>query len=100
LKKNNRDYRQKFSKAYKLLYSQNGGQEELCYLSEILDSAQENFPHLWVNGEKYVFSEDVINAGDTLNNLFLRLKVKLNDFSGSLENENLNLKEKEMKECL
>ena len=24
--------------------------------TEILDSAQEGFPYLWVNGEKYVFS--------------------------------------------
>ena len=41
---------------------------------EILDSAQENFPHLWVNGEKYVFSEDVISAGDRLYKHFLALR--------------------------
>jgi hypothetical protein len=35
-------------------------------MPEILDSAQENFPHLYVNGEKYVFSDDVINAGTQL----------------------------------
>jgi hypothetical protein len=67
LKVNDRAYRAKFTRAYKMLYEQNGGQDQLCYLTEILDSAQENFSHLWVNGEKYVFSEDVIKAGDALN---------------------------------
>ena len=74
LKKNDRAYRQKFTKAYKLLYSQNGGSDELCYLQEMLDSAQENFPHLWVNGEKYVFSEDVIKAGNQVFRAFLTLR--------------------------
>lgn len=45
---------------------------------EILDSAQENFPHLWVNGEKYVFSDDVINAGDSLFRQFLDLRNTVN----------------------
>jgi hypothetical protein len=39
---------------------------QLCYLTEILDSAQEGFPYLWVNGEKYVFSGEVLQAGQTL----------------------------------
>jgi len=47
-----RNYRERFSKAYKVLYKEGS----LCYLTEILDSAQEGFPYLWVNGEKYVFS--------------------------------------------
>lgn len=47
-----RNYRDEFSKAYKVLYKEGS----LCYLTEILDSAQEGFPYLWVNGEKYVFS--------------------------------------------
>ena len=54
-----RNYRQQFSKAYKVLYKQGS----LCYLTEILDSAQEGFPYLWVNGEKYVFSHEVLDAG-------------------------------------
>jgi len=74
LKVNERSYRDKFSQAYKILYRQNGGQDSLCYLTEILDSAQENFPHLWVNGEKYVFSDDVIQAGDALFREFMALK--------------------------
>jgi len=41
-------------------------------LTEILDSAQEGFPYLWVNGEKYVFSNDVLDAGKKL---FQQFKV-------------------------
>ena len=35
----------------------------LSYLTEILDSAQEAFPYLYVNGEKYIFSLEVLDAG-------------------------------------
>jgi hypothetical protein len=58
---------------------------KLCYLTEILDSAQEGkkldinvfvaFPYLWVNGEKYVFSKEVIEAGKELFNSFCRILV-------------------------
>ena len=43
IKTADRNYRNDFSKAYKILYNQ----ESLCYLTEILDSAQEGtpFPH-------------------------------------------------------
>jgi hypothetical protein len=58
----NRAYRNQFSKAYKVLYKEG----TLCYLTEILDSAQEGFPYLWVNGEKYVFSSEVLDAGTKL----------------------------------
>lgn len=57
-----RSFRNQFSKAYKVLYKQGC----LCYLTEILDSAQEGFPYLWVNGEKYVFSNEVLDAGTKL----------------------------------
>lgn len=57
-----RSYRDQFSKAYKVLYKEGA----LCYLTEILDSAQEGFPYLWVNGEKYVFSHEVLDAGRKL----------------------------------
>jgi len=57
-----RNYREQFSKAYKVLYKEGS----LCYLTEILDSAQEGFPYLWVNGEKYVFSHEVLDAGRKL----------------------------------
>ena len=41
-----KEYRAKFSKAYQVLYKE--GQQN--YLTEILDSAQEGFPYLFVNG--------------------------------------------------
>lgn len=53
-----RGYRQEFSKAYKVLYRPDIW--AMSYLTEILDSAQEAFPHLWVNSEKYIFSDEVI----------------------------------------
>ena len=53
VKAKGRKYRKKFSNAYKVLYKEG----KLCYLTEILDSAQEAFPYLYVNGEKYVFSK-------------------------------------------
>jgi len=63
----------------------------LCYLTEILDSAQENFPHLWVNGEKYVFSEDVTQAGEALYKRFLGLKEIITELmDNSINLKNLN----------
>ena len=70
-----RDYRNKFSKAYRVLYKENS----LCYLTEILDSAQEGFPYLYVNGEKYVFSAEVLQAGSDLFQNFIRLQYLLKD---------------------
>ena len=69
----NREYRDKFSKAYKVLYNDDG----LCYLVEILDSAQEGFPFLWVNCEKYVFSRDVLDSGNSLFSHFQKLTAYL-----------------------
>ncbi|EGR33054.1 hypothetical protein IMG5_062790 [Ichthyophthirius multifiliis] len=65
-----REYRKQFSKAYKILFKDN----ELCYLTEILDSAQEGFPYLWVNGDKYIFSNEVLNAGQQLLDYFFQLQ--------------------------
>ena len=61
-------YRDEFSNSYKVLYR---SMHEMfgstaAYLPEILDSAQEAFDHLWVNGEKYVFSEHVVESGNKL----------------------------------
>lgn len=82
-----RSYRKKFSNAYKVLYKEG----KLCYLTEILDSAQEGkillmilfcfvaFPYLWVNGEKYVFSKDVIDAGRCLFNNFCKILYQIKD---------------------
>jgi len=65
-----RQYRNDFSKAYKILYKEGS----LCYLTEILDSAQEAFPYLWVNGEKYIFSNEVLEAGKRLFNSFCKIQ--------------------------
>lgn len=70
-----RTYRNEFSKAYKVLYKEGS----LCYLTEILDSAQERIPHLWVNAEKYVFSKEVLEAGARLFSSFLKLQHVLKD---------------------
>ena len=72
-----REYRDSFSKAYKILYTDG----ELCYLTEILDSAQEGilygnlgFPYLWVNSEKYAFSTEVLEAGVRLVEAFYKVQ--------------------------
>ena len=57
-----RSYRNSFSKAYSTLYNEG----EMCYLTEIWDSAQEAFLFLWVNGEKYPFSQQVLLLGSRL----------------------------------
>ena len=62
IKGNDREYRKKFTKAYYLLFEEN----KLCFLSEILDSAQENTSFIVVNEEKYYFSEEVLNCGNDL----------------------------------
>jgi len=73
-----RGYRGQFSQAYRVLYNEGS----LCYLTEILDSAQEGkvecnalgFPFLWVNSEKYVFPEEILKAAEDLFNSFCRIK--------------------------
>ncbi|KAL4504533.1 hypothetical protein ABPG72_009979 [Tetrahymena utriculariae] len=77
-----RDYRKEFSKAYKILYKEG----QLCYLTEILDSAQEGFPYLWVNGEKYVFSPEVLEAGQKLLQSFFKMQhIMRNAYSRSCQ---------------
>lgn len=53
-------YRDSFSASYKLLFQKSA---ECGYLTEVLDSAQEGFPHMWVNSEKYIFSDHIISGG-------------------------------------
>ena len=74
LPKCDRTYRDQFSHSYQELYKQMREQfnSECAYLPEILDSAQEAFDHLWVNGEKYVFSPHVLESG---NELFAHFQV-------------------------
>ena len=65
-----RTYRSSFSQAYKVLYKEG----RLSYLTEILDSAQEGFPYLWVNSEKFEFSQEVLSYGNNLMAAFFRLQ--------------------------
>lgn len=65
LKRASRDYRQHFTAAYRVLYD-NPVASPLNYLVEILDSAQESFPYLWVNGKKYEFSQMVLQQGNMM----------------------------------
>ena len=37
--------------------------DRTAFLVDILDAAQEAQPCMWVNGEKYVFSEHIIDDG-------------------------------------
>ena len=75
IKISNRDYRKKFTKAYIFLYQDNS----LGYLTEILDSAQEGTPYLFVNGEKYIFSKEVIERGNQLFVSFCSLIMLITD---------------------
>ncbi|OMJ79874.1 hypothetical protein SteCoe_20020 [Stentor coeruleus] len=78
-----RDYRKNFSKAYRVLYKE----ETLCYLTEILDSAQEAFPYLYVNGEKYVFSNEVLQSGSELFQMFLKIQNSLKEIYSKVYEE-------------
>ena len=73
LKRASRSYRSEFTAAYRVLYD-NPSASPLNYLVEILDSAQESFPYLWVNGKKYEFSELVLQQGNMLFQTFIELK--------------------------
>jgi hypothetical protein len=53
---------------------------QAAYLPEILDSAQESFDHLWVNGEKYVFSDHVVESGCSLSTHFTALREFTSSF--------------------
>lgn len=91
-----RQYIERFSKAYKILYKE----DNTVYLPEIFDSAQEGYSHLWVNGEKYVFSEDVLQSGDQLKRSFYDLRKDLEIFERLFKYEikdNLHFREVQRK---
>lgn len=69
-----RKYREKFSQAYKVLYK-----EGLCYLGEILNSAQEGYSYIIVNSEKYIFSPNVLKAAGRVVDTFQMLKECIKD---------------------
>ena len=47
----------------------------------------EGFPYLWVNGEKYSFSQEVLDHGSRLMIEFFKLEHCLRDFYGKLTQE-------------
>lgn len=82
IRSSEREYRETFTHSYQVLYQQMREEfmSELGYLPEVLDSAQEGFDHLWVNGEKYIFSEHVIESGTMLFTHFCILKETISEF--------------------
>lgn len=70
-----RSYRDEFSLPYRTLYSE----DSLCYLTEVLDSAQEGLPFIVLNSEKYIFSSTVITKGNELFFTFVFLKELIKD---------------------
>jgi len=72
---NDRKYRDKFSQPYKILYTN----YSLCYIVEILSSAQEGYSYVIVNSEKYIFSSNVLRAGEKLFACFETLKDFIKD---------------------
>ncbi|EGR34760.1 hypothetical protein IMG5_002330 [Ichthyophthirius multifiliis] len=96
-----RKYREKFSKAYKILYKE----EELSYLTEIFDSAQEGFPHLYVNGEKYSFSQEVLEYGKQVLVSFYKMQNQIrivyqNTCQGQIVDSSCEEMKKQLKESL
>ena len=83
IKGENRDYRKKFTKAYFYLFEEN----KLCFLTEILDSAQENTPYIIVNDEQYNFSKEVLNCGNDLFNSFCSMIMLLADTVKNIRDE-------------
>ena len=45
------------------------------------------FPYLWVNGEKYSFSQDVLDHGSKLIIEFFKLEHSLKDIYGKITQE-------------
>ena len=83
IKGENRDYRKKFTKAYYYLFEEN----KLCFLTEILDSAQENTPFIMVNDEQYNFSQEVLDFGNDLFNSFCSMIMLLSDIVKNIRDE-------------
>lgn len=65
-----RDYRRKFTPNYKQMLTD-------TYNVDILDSAQEAQPHMWVNGEKYLFSDHIITKGTQMYTSFIELTCSI-----------------------
>ena len=79
----NREYRKKFTKAYFYLFDK----KNLCFLTEILGSAQEATPFIVVNGDEYNFSNEVLDFGNLLMNSFCSLIMTINDIVKKIRDE-------------
>jgi len=66
-----RKYRIQFATTYSSLYSDI---EDFSYLVEVLDAAQERFSCIIINGEKYVFSSNLLRYAEELLNSFARVR--------------------------
>lgn len=94
MKTSSREYRSEFSQAYRVLFVD----ASLSYLTEILDSAQEGFPFLYVNGEKYMFSQDVLEAGQKLFHGFWEIQHVIKNIYSLAWEENPHASVDEIKE--
>lgn len=69
IKPASRKYRRQFSSTYSSLYTRI---DDYSYLVEVLDAAQGHFSHIIVNGEKYVFSSNLLKYAEELCSCFAR----------------------------
>ena len=83
IKGENRDYRKNFTKAYFYLFDK----KKLCFLTEVLGSAQETTPFILVNGEEYNFSTQVLEYGNCLIGSFFSLIMTINDIISKIKDE-------------
>eukprot|EP00826_Nyctotherus_ovalis_P012783 TRINITY_DN13405_c0_g1_i14.p1 TRINITY_DN13405_c0_g1~~TRINITY_DN13405_c0_g1_i14.p1 ORF type:complete len:509 (-),score=101.70 TRINITY_DN13405_c0_g1_i14:20-1546(-) len=81
-----RTYRCHFSQPYRLLYR---SFEEFGYLAEVVESAQERLPFIIVNGEKYIFSANVLCHGENLLLAFAQLRDHIMNLFGNFFDETL-----------
>ena len=51
----------------------------------------QGFPYLWVNGEKYSFTQDVLDHGSKLMIEFFKLEHSLRDIYGKINQEPINV---------
>lgn len=59
-----RSYRSEFTANYRALFAK--GKQKWLYRVDVLHAAQDEIGAIWVNGERYVFPEEVLSAGSQL----------------------------------
>lgn len=93
LKEEDRSYRLLFPEEYQDLFEDGS----LFYLPEILDSAQDDTSFYILNGETFLFTEEVIQCGNNLYTSFTALLENLNGFVIKIKEEFLYSGIKEIK---